>query len=354
MSQNELSLKVLEAYVRDVGRGVAKIDMGAMDTIGASTGDAVEIKGRRRTVSKCLPLDPSDEGKGIVRMDGLERHNSDIEIGDTVTIKKIRAVAAEKVIVASLESMPPIDGGYLAGALEGVMLIKGDNVTATYFGGKLTFEVVSVTPESDAGLVTSKTEFTMDESSQAAGTQPKIGIIMGSSSDANVMADAARMLDTLGIAHEDQIISAHRTPDRLATYAKHAKDSKFAVIIAGAGGAAHLPGMIASHTTIPVIGVPIMAYNNKNQAGQNAPKLSAFGGLDSLLSITEMPAGAPVVSVGVNKAKNAGLYAAMILATNDDAIAMSLEALRASQRDLVLQESQTLQNKGLAEFDSTQ
>lgn len=181
---------------------------------------------------------------------------------------------------------------------------------------------------------------------------PRIGIIMGSSSDANVMADAGRILDSLNIAHEDQIISAHRTPDRLATYAKHAKKSNFAVIIAGAGGAAHLPGMIASHTTIPVIGVPIMVYNNKNQTDQDTVKLSAFGGLDSLLSITEMPAGAPVVSVGVNKSKNAALYAAMILAINDTLIRNSLESLRASQRDLVLKESRILKNVGLGKFDS--
>ena len=184
-----------------------------------------------------------------------------------------------------------------------------------------------------------------------ADTTPKIGIIMGSSSDANVMAEAAKILDVLHIAHDDQIVSAHRTPDRLATYAKHAQDMNFAVIIAGAGGAAHLPGMIASHTTIPVIGVPIMAYNNKNQMDQKSTKVSAFGGLDSMLSITEMPAGAPVVSVGVNKAKNAGLYAAMILAIHDKEIQSSLESLRKSQHDMVVKESKVLQDKGLAEFN---
>ena len=175
----------------------------------------------------------------------------------------------------------------------------------------------------------------------------QVGIIMGSSSDANVMTDAARVLDSLKIAHEDQIVSAHRTPDRLSTYAKHAEESGFKVIIAGAGGAAHLPGMIASYTTIPVIGVPIMVYNNKNQIDTEAPRLSAFGGLDSLLSITEMPAGAPVVSVGVNKAKNAGLYAAMILGTTDESIRKSLSELKTSQYDAVLKESKDLQQKGL-------
>ncbi len=175
----------------------------------------------------------------------------------------------------------------------------------------------------------------------------RIGIIMGSSSDAAVMADAARILDSLGIPHEDQIVSAHRTPDRLATYARHAESSGFAAIIAGAGGAAHLPGMIASHTVIPVIGVPIMAYNNKNQTGDETLRLSAFGGLDSLLSITEMPAGAPVVSVGVNKAKNAGMYAAMILAVTDDSVRGALADMKRSQHDAVLKESEELQSRGL-------
>ena len=175
----------------------------------------------------------------------------------------------------------------------------------------------------------------------------QIGIIMGSGSDANVMSDAARVLDSLEIGHEDQIVSAHRTPDRLSTYASHAEESGLKVIIAGAGGAAHLPGMVASYTTIPVIGVPIIAYNNKNQTDTGAPRLSAFGGLDSLLSITEMPAGAPVVSVGVNKAKNAGLYAAMILGITDESVRISLSALKETQYKAVLKESKDLQQKGL-------
>lgn len=181
---------------------------------------------------------------------------------------------------------------------------------------------------------------------------PRVGIIMGSSSDARVMKDAARILDSLCISHEDQIISAHRTPDRLATYARHAEDAKFSVIIAGAGGAAHLPGMIASHTVIPVIGVPIMAYNNKNQIGEHTGKLSAFGGLDSLLSITEMPAGAPVVSVGVNKAENAGLYAAMILAVTDHGIREALRTSKALRHDAVTRESEIMRETGLADFEA--
>ena len=100
MSQNTISLKVLEAYTRDVGRGVARIDYDSMDALSASTGDVVEIRGKRKTVAKCLPLYPSDEGKGIIRVDGLVRNNAGIAIGDTVIVRKIKAVPAEKVIVA--------------------------------------------------------------------------------------------------------------------------------------------------------------------------------------------------------------------------------------------------------------
>ena len=110
MSQrHNLSLKVFEAYTRDVGRGVARIDYDSMDSLSASTGDVVEIKGKRKTVAKCLPLYPSDEGKGIIRVDGLVRNNAGIVIGDTVIVKKIKAVPAEKVVVAPLEVIPPID-----------------------------------------------------------------------------------------------------------------------------------------------------------------------------------------------------------------------------------------------------
>ncbi|MCH8085472.1 MAG: AIR carboxylase family protein, partial [Thaumarchaeota archaeon] len=139
--------------------------------------------------------------------------------------------------------------------------------------------------------------------------KPLVGIIMGSSSDSRIMQDAAEILDEFKIKHEDQIVSAHRTPSRLDEYAKHAEKMKFKIIIAGAGGAAHLPGMIASHTIIPVIGVPILVYNDKQTKKTYTMKFSAFGGLDSLLSITEMPSGSSVVSVGINKAGNAAIYA---------------------------------------------
>src|SRR5918996_244666 len=149
VNERTVSLKVLEAYTRDVGRGVARIDYDSMDSLSASTGDVIEIRGKRRTVAKCLPLYPSDEGKGIIRVDGL--------------VRKIKAVPAEKVIVAPLEAIPPIDERYLADALESVPLIKGDNVMVPYFGGRLTFQVIGVTPAADAVLVTQKTIFHIAE-----------------------------------------------------------------------------------------------------------------------------------------------------------------------------------------------
>jgi len=174
MSQNALTLKVLEAYTRDVGRGVARIDYDSMDTLNASTGDVIEIKGKRRTVAKCLPLYPSDEGKGIIRIDGLGRNNSGIAIGDSISVRKIKAVAAEKVVVAPLEAIPPIDERYLADALESVPLIKGDNVMVPYFGGRLTFQVIGVTPAADAVLVTQKTVFHIAEKGETLRGVPQV------------------------------------------------------------------------------------------------------------------------------------------------------------------------------------
>jgi transitional endoplasmic reticulum ATPase len=165
--KDALSQKVLEAYTRDVGRGVARIDYDCMDSLSASTGDVVEIRGKRRTVAKCLPLYPSDEGKGIVRVDGLIRNNAGVAIGDTVVVGKIKAVPAEKVIVAPIEAIPSIDERYLADALESVPLMKGDNVMVPYFGGRLTFQVIGVTPTADAVLVTKKTVFHIGERGSA-------------------------------------------------------------------------------------------------------------------------------------------------------------------------------------------
>jgi transitional endoplasmic reticulum ATPase len=174
-SGNNTSLKVLEAYTRDVGRGIARIDYDTMDSLAVSTGDVVEIRGKRRTTAKCLPLYPSDEGKGIIRIDGLVRNNSGIAIGDTIFIRKIKAVPAEKAIVAPLEAIPPIDERYLADALESVPIIKGDNVMVPYFGGRLTFQVIGVTPaNADAVLVTQKTIFHIAEKGETLRGVPQV------------------------------------------------------------------------------------------------------------------------------------------------------------------------------------
>lgn len=142
--------------------------------------------------------------------------------------------------------------------------------------------------------------------------QPIVGIIMGSDSDLKIMEDAAKFLENLNIAYELTIVSAHRTPKRMFQYAATARERGIKVIIAGAGGAAHLPGMVASITTLPVIGVPIKSSNS-------------IDGWDSVLSILQMPAGIPVATVALNGAKNAAILAAGILSTFDNNIAQQLE-----------------------------
>ena len=150
-------------------------------------------------------------------------------------------------------------------------------------------------------------------------TQPLVGIIMGSSSDWETMRHAADTLDRLGVAHETKVVSAHRTPRRLYDYAHSAKERGLRLVIAGAGGAAHLPGMTASMTSLPVLGVPI--------------ETQALKGMDSLLSIVQMPAGVPVGTLAIGKAGaiNAALLAAAILANEDDALASRLDAWRETQ-----------------------
>lgn len=182
--------------------------------------------------------------------------------------------------------------------------------------------------------------------------KPMIGIIMGSSSDSRIMKGAAEALDEFGVRHEDQIVSAHRTPARLAEYAEHAEKMEFRAVIAGAGGAAHLPGMIASFTVIPVIGVPILVYNDKQSKKTDNTKFSAFGGLDSLLSISEMPSGSPVATVGVNKAANAGIYAMKILANEFPQLKKKLRQQKSNLHLSVLKESDELKKQGLAKFVS--
>jgi 5-(carboxyamino)imidazole ribonucleotide mutase len=150
-----------------------------------------------------------------------------------------------------------------------------------------------------------------------------VAIIMGSQSDWATMRHAAEMLDKLGVAYEARIVSAHRTPDRLVAFAKGAKKAGFQVIIAGAGGAAHLPGMTAAMTPLPVFGVPVES--------------KALSGQDSLLSIVQMPAGVPVGTLAIGKAgaANAALLAASVLALHDDALAERLDAFRAAQSSSV-------------------
>lgn len=164
-----LDLKVLEAYTRDVGRGVIRMDYNSMDKIAISTGSIVSVKGKRDTVAKVVPLYPSDEDKGIVRLDGLIRNNAGSEIGTLVKIKPIMAgdsAFAEKVTVVPLEQIPPIDERYMADALESMPVVKGDNLMIPYFGGRLTFQVLSTIPPNKPVIVTVKTSFIIVEQSK--------------------------------------------------------------------------------------------------------------------------------------------------------------------------------------------
>jgi 5-(carboxyamino)imidazole ribonucleotide mutase len=150
----------------------------------------------------------------------------------------------------------------------------------------------------------------------------KVGIIMGSKSDLPVMQDAADILKELGVDYEITVVSAHRTPERMFNYAKTAAERGLKIIIAGAGGAAHLPGMVASITHLPVIGVPVKSSNS-------------IDGWDSILSILQMPNGIPVATVALNAAKNAGILAAQILGTSDEALTERLKAYKTDLREKV-------------------
>lgn len=162
---------------------------------------------------------------------------------------------------------------------------------------------------------------------------PVVGVIMGSDSDLPVMKACCEMLEKFEIPYECTIVSAHRTPDRLMEYARGARGRGLRVIVAGAGGAAHLPGMVAAMTTLPVIGVPV--------------KTSALSGVDSLYSIVQMPRGVPVATVAIGNATNAGVLAARILASSpDDALAARLEVYANAQRDEVLGKAETLEAAG--------
>ena len=153
----------------------------------------------------------------------------------------------------------------------------------------------------------------------------QVGVIMGSKSDLAIMADAKEALDLFGIECEVTVVSAHRTPERMFEYAKNAADRGLKVIIAGAGGAAHLPGMVASITTLPVIGVPIKSSNS-------------IDGWDSILSILQMPSGVPVATVALNGAKNAGILAAEIIGTMDPDVAKQITKFKEDMRQKVISE----------------
>jgi 5-(carboxyamino)imidazole ribonucleotide mutase len=161
--------------------------------------------------------------------------------------------------------------------------------------------------------------------------EPLVGVIMGSTSDWDTMKHACEILDELGVTYEKKVVSAHRTPDYMFEYAENARTRGLKVIIAGAGGAAHLPGMVAAKTSLPVIGVPVQS--------------KALNGLDSLLSIVQMPGGVPVATVAIGKAgaTNAGLLAAEILSTGDSSLADKLDTRREDLRLKVLESSDELE-----------
>lgn len=160
----------------------------------------------------------------------------------------------------------------------------------------------------------------------------EVGIIMGSDSDLPVMSEAAKVLDELGISYELTVVSAHRTPKRMYDYAEQAVDNGLKVIIAGAGGAAHLPGMVASLTPLPVVGVPV--------------KSSTMSGTDSLFSIVQMPPGVPVASVAINGAKNAGILAAQIIGASNEEVLKRVSQYKLDMRNMVLDKASRLEDIG--------
>ena len=166
-------------------------------------------------------------------------------------------------------------------------------------------------------------------------TTPLVGVIMGSDSDFSVMGDAVQALRDFGIPHEVEVVSAHRTPDKMVDYARAAADRGLRVIIAGAGGAAHLPGMVASMTTLPVIGVPV--------------PLAKLDGMDSLLSIVQMPAGIPVATVSIGGAKNAGILAARIIGSADPELRATLDDYASGLTAMVEEKNAALKARVAAE-----
>ena len=168
-------------------------------------------------------------------------------------------------------------------------------------------------------------------------SKPLVGIIMGSQSDLKVMAEAAKILEQLNVPFELTVVSAHRTPERMFQYASSASERGLKVIIAGAGGAAHLPGMVASITHIPVIGVPVKSSNS-------------IDGWDSVLSILQMPGGIPVATVALNGALNAGILAAQIIATSDKSIELKVKEYKESLKSKIENSAKELEDRGYQEF----
>ena len=169
--------------------------------------------------------------------------------------------------------------------------------------------------------------------------QPIVGIIMGSDSDLPIMQAAADILKSFNIPFELTVVSAHRTPDRMVEYAKTARSRGLQVIIAGAGGAAHLPGMVAALTSLPIIGVPIKSTNSAD-------------GWDSILSILQMPGGVPVATVALNGAKNAGLLAAQIIGTHNETIALAMDDYKSKMESEVLEKVNQLKTNWENQFDA--
>nr|XP_043609987.1 N5-carboxyaminoimidazole ribonucleotide mutase isoform X3 [Erigeron canadensis] len=181
--------------------------------------------------------------------------------------------------------------------------------------------------------------FLKGESSEEIPVAPRVGIIMGSDSDLPVMKEAAKVLHEFDVSAEVRIVSAHRTPELMFSYATSARERGIQIIIAGAGGAAHLPGMVAALTPLPVIGVPVRA--------------SALDGLDSLLSIVQMPRGVPVATVAINNATNAGLLAVRMLGVADIALQARMAQFQEDARDTVLEKTEKLEKVGWEDYLNT-
>ncbi|MDE1811826.1 MAG: hypothetical protein KGH85_03025 [Thaumarchaeota archaeon] len=187
MDDKTINLTVLDAYTRDVGRAVARIDPKSMDVIGVSTGDILEISRKQRSVARCLPLYPTDNEKGIIRIDGLGRNNTGAEVGSTITVRKIETMPAEKITVLALDSIPPMDERYLASALENMPVTKNDNIMVPYFGSRLAFQIVDTTPNTDV-IIEQKTLFTITRKTSGLMTTQNARVYQMTRHDSKTLA----------------------------------------------------------------------------------------------------------------------------------------------------------------------